>query len=137
MIVVDASVALKWLHKEKDSNRARQLLALQREGEFDISVLDFLFLEVANAIVTKSAIKRIGLANSLRKLWRMELLVHHAEKDMVFTAALEAKTYGTSVYDMMYAYLAKTLGVTLVTADEQFVRKTKFSHVLLLRDYEP
>jgi predicted nucleic acid-binding protein len=48
-------------------------------------------------------------------------------------AGVLAKKYKTSVYDMIYAVVAKNKKCALVTADENFVRKTKFKHVKLLR----
>ncbi|MBI5621043.1 PIN domain-containing protein, partial [Candidatus Gottesmanbacteria bacterium] len=55
--------------------------------------------------------------------------------DDVVKSALLAHKKKTSVYDMLYAVIAKRLGTDLITADDQFVRKTKFSHVKLLSEY--
>lgn len=135
MIVVDASVALKWFHKEKDSDLAKHILKSQQIGEQAIAAPDLILVEIANAITTKSAISAVGLASSLRKLENLDLRLYRVEKELVFAAAREAKSYKTSVYDMLYAQFAKSLGTELITADEQFIRKTKFPHVKLLSEY--
>ncbi|MBI4066136.1 type II toxin-antitoxin system VapC family toxin [Candidatus Gottesmanbacteria bacterium] len=135
MIVIDASVALKWFHKEKDSELANLILSNQQKGDISIAAPDLLLVEVANAIATKSAISTAGLAHSLRKLRKMDIRFYRMEQEIVFAAAREAKKYKTSVYDMLYAQFARMLGTELITADEQFVRKTKFAHVKLLSAY--
>ncbi len=135
MIVIDASVAMKWFHKEKDSSLALKLLRSQQTGEQAIAAPDLLLIEIANAITTKSAISAIGLASSLRKLENLDVRFYRVKKELVFTAAREAKRCKTSVYDMLYAQFAKSLGAELITADEQFVRKTKFPYVKLLSEY--
>lgn len=135
MIVVDASIALKWFHEEKDSDVARLILKNQQKGEKAIAAPDFMLIEIANAIVTKSAISSAGLARSLEKLENLDIRLYRVEKELVIRAAYQAKKYKTSVYDMLYAQFARELDTELVTADEQFVRKTKFAHVKLLSEY--
>ena len=138
MIVIDSSVAFKWL-KSKDEphyEKAAALLEQYIKGEVRIVAPNLLFIEIANALATKTASKPKTILADLRALYDFGLEIYRETEDDVATSSLLARKKKTSVYDMLYAVIAKRLGTELITADEQFVRKTKFSHVLLLRDYE-
>ena len=137
MIVVDSSVAFKWL-KTKDephSEQASTLLSMHIQGETRIITLSLLFIEIANALSTKTATKPNIIRRDLDILYDLDLEVYRETADDIVTASLLARKKKTSVYDMLYAVVAKRLGTDLITADEQFVRKTKFAHVKLLSEY--
>jgi predicted nucleic acid-binding protein len=116
--VVDASVAIKFLVREHDTEQARQLI---KSPEILIAP-DWLLVEAANTF--------------WKKVKRSELLAIHAERHMedlplffgrLFSSAelaTEALRLGLRmkhpVYDCVYLALALRENAKLVTADEEF-----------------
>lgn len=137
MIVIDASVALKWIiTDEQDRDQALFLQKRHIEGQEIIIVPDLLFIEVANALVTKSKTSPVIVANDMKLLFQTALKTERpTEKDLLFASKL-AKRYNTTVYDMLYAVMAKNKKTQLVTADDNFLKKTNFKFVKLLRGIE-
>lgn len=133
MIIVDASVVVKWVNQnEKHYEKALLLYNSHLSNREKIFVPGLLFIEVANALVTKSDFLPQEVKTALSFIFKADLSVYEvAEKD-IFQASIEAKKYKTSVYDMLYAVVAQRHNTILITADERFVRKTKFSYVKLL-----
>lgn len=130
MIVIDASVATKLINtKEEGSGKALGLLKKHIEGDEDILVPPLLFLEVANALATKSHMSQPEITRGIDFLYNATFLVHEVTKENIQDAASLAKQYKTSVYDMLYAVIAKERKCVLLTADTKFVSKTKFPFV--------
>jgi predicted nucleic acid-binding protein len=133
MIVLDASVIAKWIFVEEPYHlEARHLLTRLLAREERIVVPDLLFYEIANTLATKPTIPSFVAVRSIRSLYEYDLDVHHATADDVIDATRAAKRFGVTVYDMLYAVVAKRMKTVLVTADERFVKKTKFPFVKLL-----
>ncbi len=133
MIVIDASVATKLLNtQEPDSENAAILLAAHIEGKERIIVPSLLYLEVANALVTKTTLSEGFIKEGLQLLNGFGFTIHSFTKADLIQASLLAKKHHTTVYDMLYAVVAKENKCSLITADEQFVKKTKFPFVKFL-----
>lgn len=134
MIVIDASIAVKWLNEEEaDRKLVIPLLNAHLEGKEEIVIPSLLFLEVANALVTKPSTTEEQVKTGLQILNDLELKIHSfTKKDLIETATL-AKKYHTTVYDMLYAVVAKDNNCMLITADEKFLKKTQFPFVKLLK----
>lgn len=94
----------------------------------------FLFIEVANTLATKSNSTKEDIETGLTFLFEANVEVYNITLGDLVDAGVLAKKYKTSVYDMLYAVVAKNKNCILVTADENFVKKTKFRHVKLLRE---
>lgn len=137
MIVVDSSVAFKWLKSRNEPHyeKATTLLEQHLKAEIRILVPELLFIEIANALSTKTATKPSAIRSSLRALYDFGLEVYRGSDEDVIEASLLARKNKTSVYDMLYAVVAKKTGVEYITADEHFIRKTKFPYVKLLSEY--
>ena len=117
-IVVDASVAVKFLVREVLTDRARELLTIPDP----LIAPDWLLVEAASAM--------------WKKVQRSELLVIHAERHLQdlprFFERLHPAPYLVddalnwsfrlrhSVYDCMYLALALREQAKIVTADEEF-----------------
>lgn len=132
-MIIDASVAIKWfLIKEDYWDKAKLLLEQHINGIEQIIVPNLLFLEIINTFATK---KNIGLSTGeeiLRLLFSISLKKYHPTDEDILETFKLAKKYKTTSYDMLYAVIAKKLKTTLVTADERFVKVTRFSYVRLL-----
>lgn len=137
MIVVDSSVAFKWLKSRNEPHRERAAVMLERhiKGEIRIIAPSLLFIEIANALSTKTATKPKIIQADLHALYNFSLEIYRETEEDVATSSLLARKNKTSVYDMLYAVIAKRLGTELITADEQFIRKTNYPHVRLLSEY--
>jgi len=140
MIVVDTSVAIKWLNKEeKDSELAYLLYKKHIAGAGAaeaIVIPSLLFIEAANTLATKSNSTKEDIKTGLTFLFEANFEVYNITLGDLVDAGVFAKKYKTSVYDMIYSVIARNKKCILVTADENFVKKTKFKHIKLLRELE-
>lgn len=135
MIVIDTSVAGKWiLVSEQDSAKAKQMIIDHISGKQLIVVPDLFFYEIANTLVTKSLVSPWKMTNFLTKTYQFNLKVYYLTETDLKNATRLARKYGTTIYDMIYAVVAKKHRTRLITADERFVKATKFHFVKLLQD---
>lgn len=135
MIIVDASVALKWIWEEDGSSDAEQILKSHISNKEAVTIPPLLYFEVANALVTKTRTSSLTIRKGLQNLYNAKFEVYLPNEEEVVTSAVLSKRYRTSFYDMLYAVIAKRLKTILVTADVNFVKRTKFRHVKLLSQY--
>lgn len=133
MIVLDASVVTKFINtQEKESDIAEKLFQAHIEETEKILVPTLLFFEVANALATKSDLREEYIKRGLNLLYNANFVIHEVNQKDMIEAALLAKKYKTSVYDMVYAVLAKKNKTTLITADHKFADKVNFPFVQTL-----
>ena len=134
MIVVDASVVVKWIKKdEEDVNIALSIYNSHLKKKENIVVPRLLFYEVTNFLATKPRATSTTIKINLKFLFNSNLTIHIEDNKELTEATLLAKKYKTSVYDMLYAVIAKKKKCILVTADERFIAKVKFSFVKSLK----
>ena len=135
MIVIDASVANKLLFTAEEGHAQAKSLFERHIGNIEhILVPDLLFYECANTLVTKGHVSQRQITLSLSKLYKANLQICIPnEQDMKQVAKL-ARLHRVTVYDMLYAAIAKKRKIVLITADERFVEKTRFRFVKLLQD---
>lgn len=118
-LVIDASVAVKWLADEEGSARARRLL---RSG-LELHAPRLLLVEAANALRRKANEREIDpdtMAERFGRLFKTGLVWSAA--DVVEADALEmAYLADHPVHDFTYFSLAVRVGAQLVTADKKFV----------------
>jgi predicted nucleic acid-binding protein len=119
-VVVDASVAAKWLIDEEGSEAALRL----RAQEYDLVCPDLLFLEVGNVVWRKVRASEVEESDGRAMLATiLEAPVHVEPAAALLPAAWEiAVRHDRSVYDGVYLALAVALGVPLVTADRRLAR---------------
>lgn len=129
-MIIDASIAIKWIKEEEEYRKqALELLRNHLNNKEKITVPSLFFIEVANSLVTKSATLPIIIEKQLKFIYDKELKIYEPNaKDIVETTLL-SKEYATTVYDMLYAIIAKKHRTILITADGKFIKKTKFSYV--------
>ncbi len=121
-VVVDASVAVKWLVAEEDSERAAELLDFKA---YQCCVPDFLYGEVVNVIwqhvKSKKMLAPKGL-ELLRQLKEIPLRVIPTQGliSRAFMIAEQQKLAAT--YDAIYLACALEENAMLITADYRFYR---------------
>lgn len=119
-LVVDASVALKWLVEEHDTPAALRLL---EEGH-DLHAPHLIAAEIANALwrkVHRGELERrdasllAGAVPDMPLRWT-------ADEDLCAGAVRLALELDRPAYDCFYLVLAHRIHGTVVTADARFVR---------------
>jgi predicted nucleic acid-binding protein len=123
LIVVDASVALKWALNEPDSAVAANLL----NGGHEPHAPDLLRVEGAGAITRAIRNGRLSAGTAtrlvdawLRGLGRNAVKIYPNEPDLRRAAEISCALLHP-VPDCLYLALAERLGAELVTADATFV----------------
>lgn len=117
MIVVDASVALKWLVPEDDSSTAEPYIGPETHAP------DFIITECANALwkkVRKGEIKAVEGLNGIGTLPGFVRV--HPSSGLVAPAYVIAAELDHPVYDCLYLALAEEFDCRLLTADVRFLK---------------
>ena len=123
MIVVDASVAVKWLVEEEG-----HLLALSfLEQNLSVVAPDLIFSEVANVLwkkLRRGEVTREQAERGCRALPRfIDGVVSGAS--LIEDALTFARRFDHPVYDCIYLACAQQQGTKLLTADRKFVAQLK------------
>ena len=119
-LVVDASVAVKWLFTEDGTDESRRLLT----HGIDLYAPDLILTEAANVIWKKF---RRGDIEDPRpyseELARFQdVIVLRSSRDLVAHASTIAIALDHPVYDCLYLACAEAEGVPLITADTKLQR---------------
>jgi predicted nucleic acid-binding protein len=122
LVVVDASVCLKWALDDEEA--VAQAVALRDDalaGRFRLVAPSLWLYEVINGLVVAARMNRLAGdlgAQALRHILNLRV-VHLADpdSDTVYAASLH---HGIAAYDSAYLALAETLGVPLWTGDRRF-----------------
>jgi predicted nucleic acid-binding protein len=122
-LVVDASVAAKWVLPEPESDRAEQLWT---SGEALIAPA-LVVAEIGNAVWKRAARGELGTADALRALEDAVLLFHEiAPMTPLAARATEmAIELRHPVYDCFYLALAERERATIVSADSRLLAAAK------------
>lgn len=140
MIIVDASLAVKWFLDEPLSSAAGEILA-RHAG--NIIVPDIMLVEVSGALVRNANVVKSSHANILVALNRLETLFADGDIAARRTSSLEMRRcadlaidLGHPLKDCIYLALAMELECDLVTCDTKFAAKAQgvWDRVLVLGD---
>lgn len=133
MIIVDTSVAIKWLRSDEEGHKDAMLLYKNHiESTEKIIVPALFYIEAANALATNKFLSDDDISEGMEFLFEARFTEQTVTQKMLVEAAILAKKHHTSVYDMLYAVIAKMKKAMLVTADEKFVKNVNFSFIKLL-----
>lgn len=128
MIVVDASVAVKWFLPEPGSAEAASILR-----DYDtVSGPDLLAIEVsatlvrgANVVKANRAEAETALAKFADMVAEGKVLLHRLSARQIDTAASHAMDLGHPLKDCVYLAMAMDAGCPLMTADARFAAKAR------------
>ncbi len=141
MIVVDASIAVKWLIEEPESDRAAVFLE-QHTGR--LVAPDLLLIEVTGTLVRLGNSNKAFASTALEAVeewtssWSDGIVrSERVTERQIREAARIALQLGHPLKDCIYLALALELGAELATCDARFRDRaaTAFPHVRLLADY--
>ncbi|HEX8363841.1 MAG TPA: type II toxin-antitoxin system VapC family toxin [Allosphingosinicella sp.] len=142
IVVVDASLAAKWMLWEADSRTALRFLFRK---EHELCAPDLLFTEVAAAIVKRANMKKEIAADALEALRKWTIAwgehavrPHRVTQRRLYEAGKLAMTLGHPLKDCVYLGLAMEFQCALATCDAKFVAKARTVHsdVKLLHEFE-
>lgn len=122
MIVVDASVAVRWIADEPDAEAAVALLVRD-----DLHAPDILAVEVGSALARKSRAKEVAAdqaASGLHLVFN-RLTLHRPSEDVVLRAHDLSVAHAHPIYDCMYIAVAERLGAELATFDAALRKLTE------------
>jgi hypothetical protein len=126
LLVLDASVAVKWFLPPEDetlTSEALGLLYLHDAGRIQFLVPDLFWAEFANVAWMAIRRKRWSSSDAVRAVTKM--LAYRfatiAGRRLVQAAFHIASTHGVAVYDALYVALAQETPCDLITADERLV----------------
>ncbi len=138
-VVVDSSVAVKWLLTEADTPEALQVFDRTTDAGGRLVVLDLAIVEITNAVWKRHHRRQLTRFQADERLnalagWPVEV---RPARPLLRPAFAIAADYDRSVYDALFVALAADLGVTGVTADEPLHGAVRARHpnVVLLRDW--
>ncbi len=124
-VVIDASVAAKWVLPEENlAEEAAELLAGYGKGEISFAVPGLFWGETADILWKAAGLGRQTRAQSeagLQELLSLALPTT-ASVDLVSVAFRLAIAYDRTIYDSLYLALAVKLSTRLITADEKLAR---------------
>lgn len=139
VLVVDASVVIKWFLPEVHGEAARRLLAAPHQ----YLAPDLLFPEVGNVIWKKIRRGELTPRDGQRLAADLATVAVEAVASRVLLsdAVALAVATGLTVYDATYLALAVRLDTVLVTADERLGRAvaaapTAAAHVRMVQTFE-
>ena len=123
ILVVDASVAIKWFVRENLHEEAMLLLA----GGDSLHAPDLLLPEIANVAWKKAVRQEIGPEQAARIV---EACLDGGPRvvpssGLIARALQMALLLTHSVYDCLYLACAESVGGMLVTADDEFCGKVR------------
>lgn len=137
ILVVDASVALKWFFQsrenEKDCDRALTILSGVAQGLVQLIQPPHFFAEVAAVLARE---KPDECEDDLFDLLNVEHSI--IQEPEIYNIAIDlAVRYRHHLFDTLYhAVVLQTPGARLITADEGYYRKAQeIGRITLLKEY--
>ena len=124
-VVIDASLAVKWLVEEEDSDKAHALLE-SWDAQGVTRIAPFLMpFEVANVLhrrVRRGELNVSEGALMIASLLESRLQFHHSPNLHARVLELASRLNQGAVYDAHYVALAEEFGCEMWTADRRFHR---------------
>jgi len=137
-IVLDASVAAKWLLIEVDSDKAEALFRAWTAKRIGLLAPEILPAEVASTLWKRVMRGFLPSAEALRLHREFSDLAIplHPVGELVGAALQLALQFRHSVYEGLYLALARETGADFVTADERLFNLARPGSMRLLRDWQ-
>ena len=126
MIVLDSSVALKWIFADEiGAGHAVRVRDEHVSAKNEIAVPSLFFYEIANVLSTKVNLAPDDALEAFELINDFEFNVHELDNLEYLDAMALAMEHKISVYDASYHVLASRLGCRFLTADRKFWEKVK------------
>ncbi len=123
MIILDASVVVKWFSEEEYTDKALEIRERIRMGEEKVVVPDLLLYELANALRYNSNFDANDVSDALTSIFDMDMDIVTPIPETINSAVTLAFEYNITVYDAFYVALAKETELTFITADRRLCER--------------
>lgn len=128
-VCLDASVIVKLLTRESDSQKAADLFGRLIEEKAKIFEPNFLKIEVYSTLRKKAYLKELSIKkvrDSLKYFQELSCQYRDEEKSLLDqTLKLSEKLTMPVIYDCLYLALAKKEKAVFISADKKFISKAK------------
>ena len=124
-VVVDASLAVKWLVREEHTDKALAILRVWHDQAVTPTAPHLLPFEVANALHRKVIRGQLSVGDSARMILQLlgsGLALHQTSGLHTRALELASELQQGAVYDAHYLALAEEFDCELWTADQRFHR---------------
>lgn len=140
IVVVDTSLAFKWIVVEDDTDLAEALNRYWISHGVQIAAPHLMLSEISNALhraVVEDGLPVLDAASLIEQLAAHPLLFHHATTLYPRALALASELSQGAVYDSVFLALAEFLDCELWTADARFYRAAspRYDNVRLLTEF--
>ncbi len=119
MIILEASVVVKWFSEEEYTDKALAIREKIRVGEERVLVPDLLLYELANALKYNPSFDANDVSDALTSIFDMDLDIVTPIPEIINSAVTLAFEHNITVYDAFYIALAKEIELTFITADRR------------------
>ena len=136
-MVVDSSVAVKWLSAEGEQYVEQADLVLEHAGKEELELIapEFIKYEIGNALRYKK-IPEEGKLEILKQFYTIPLAFYGISFRQSKVAFEIARDAGITFYDAVFMELTNRLGATLITANPKHQKKFPGIKVVSLKDYQ-
>ena len=137
LLIVDTSVALKWLNQDNELNIdiADKILKDARDGKVDILAPELLKYEIGNALLYGKKIASEDIDELLSIFYTLPISFIAENGELGNSTYVLAKNLGVTYYDASFMSLAKQYDAILVTDNIKHQGKDSNIKVLALKDY--
>ncbi|MDV3278461.1 MAG: type II toxin-antitoxin system VapC family toxin [Nitrososphaerales archaeon] len=135
VLILDASVAVKWFSQEPLRDKALALRQSFLEGKVELEAPSLMIYEVANALRYNPRYGSDEAKSSIEALENLQLTIHRFEGGLASSAVETAYRLGITVYDAAYVALAAARNGVMYTADAEVVAKASTDSVKHLAEF--
>lgn len=115
LVVVDASVGVKWFRPEAGQEAAMSLLERSANGEFSLAAPTHFVHEVLS--VVRRHYSPVDIVPAWNRIVAAGITIVPLTAEIVAEAAVQCDALGCSFYDALAPACASLLGATLASAD--------------------
>lgn len=135
ILVIDASVAVKWFSDEPHRDKALEIRVGHTRGDLQLEAPSLLPYEVGNALRYNPKLGIDEVRAGMKALEDLQILFHPFASELAQRATEVAYRLGITLYDAAYVALASLRNGVLYTADGELVTKASADNVLHISEY--
>lgn len=122
--ILDASVIVKWLNKEREEStrEAEDILDAAHHGKHGLAACDLAVHEVFNVLIRSKGVKGRDLERAVDRFFNLPIKLLRTDIMCTAKAAMIAEDASITFYDAVYLAQANTCGVPLITANPKHQR---------------
>lgn len=137
-LVIDTSVAVKWLNQDNEENaeKADKILVDAKNGQVELLAPELLKYEVGNALLFGKKISTRNIRDLMNIFYSLPITFIAANPDLASYTYVLAKDMKMTYYDASFLSLAKLHNAALVTENIKHQGKTSEVKVIPLAKYK-